>query len=72
MVKRVDNAVYMTIKSVVEGTFEGGVRELGLAENGVGYAVDQYNEALLDEEMIALVEEARAAIIAGEIDVPRE
>jgi len=72
MVKRVDNAVYMTIKSVVEGTFEGGVRELGLAENGVGYAVDQYNEALLDEEMIALVEKARAAIIAGEIDVPRE
>ena len=72
MVKRVDNAVYMTVKAVVEGTFEGGVREFGLADNGIGYAVDQYNEALLDEGMIALVEEARAAIIAGEISVPRE
>ncbi|MBD3367603.1 MAG: BMP family ABC transporter substrate-binding protein [Candidatus Eisenbacteria bacterium] len=72
MVKRVDNAVYMIVKSVVERNFEGGVREFGLEDNGIGYAVDQYNEALLTKEMITAVEEARAAIIAGEIDVPRE
>ncbi len=72
MVKRVDNAVYMTIKAVYEGTFESGVREFGLAEDGVAYAIDEYNEELITEEMIAAVEEAKAAIIAGEIAVPRE
>ena len=72
MVKRVDNAVYMTVKSVRDGKFENGVREFGLAEDGVAYAVDEYNEALITEEMIATVEEAKAAIIAGEIVVPRE
>jgi basic membrane protein A len=72
MVKRVDNAVFMIVKSVVDGTFAGGVREFGLADNGIGYAVDQYNEALLNEAVVALVEKARAAIIAGELDVPRE
>ena len=72
MVKRVDNAVYMIVKSVVEDAFEGGVREFGLAEEGVGYAVDQHNEDLLPEDVIALAEKAREEIIAGEIDVPRE
>lgn len=72
MVKRVDNAVYMIIEAAVVGEFEGGLRDFGLAEDGVGYAVDEYNEDLLTEEMVEAVEEARARIIAGEITVPRE
>ncbi len=72
MVKRVDNAVYMAIKEAHEGTFVGGVQELGLAEDGVGYAVDQYNENLITDDMIRAAEEAKAAIIAGEIVVPTE
>lgn len=72
MVKRVDNAVYMTIKAVRDGAFESGVREFGLAEDGVAYAIDEHNQHLITEEMIAAVEEAKAAIIAGEIVVPRE
>jgi len=68
----VDNAVFMTIKSVVDGQFQGGLREFGLAEDGVGYAVDEYNEALLTQEMLEKVEEARQAIIAGTVSVPRE
>jgi len=70
MVKRVDNAVYVAIQEAFEGTFSGGVQELGLAEDGVGYALDQYNEDLITEEMAQKVEEARAAIIAGDIEVP--
>jgi basic membrane protein A len=70
MVKRVDNAVYMTIESAVEGAFQGGLREFGLAEDGVGYAVDDYNRDLLTDEMIETVEAARAAIVAGSIVVP--
>ncbi len=71
MVKRVDNAVYMTIKAAYEGTFQGGIREFGLAEDGVGYAIDQYNENLITDEMIAAVEDAREQIIIGEIVVPK-
>jgi len=72
MVKRVDNAVYMTIEATIAGDFQGGLMEFGLAEDGVGYAVDRHNEDLLSEEMVAAVEEAREKIIAGEISVPRE
>ena len=71
MVKRVDNAVYATIKTAYEGSFSGGLKELGLAEDGVGYAVDEYNQSLITEEMTARVEEARAKIISGEIVVPK-
>ncbi|MBD3347623.1 MAG: BMP family ABC transporter substrate-binding protein [Candidatus Eisenbacteria bacterium] len=70
MVKRVDNAVYKAIRDALEGTFEGGIEELGLAENGVGYALDKHNEDLITEEMTKAVEDVRAAIIAGEIEVP--
>ncbi len=34
--KRVDNAAYMAIEAVVNGTFTAGVTSLGLAEGGVG------------------------------------
>jgi basic membrane protein A len=71
MIKRVDNAVYMTVKSALDGTFKGGLREFGLAEDGVGYAVDEYNESLISDEMRAAVEEAKAAIVAGSIVVPK-
>lgn len=70
MVKRVDVAVYDTIKSVVDGTFQGGVKDLGLAEEGVGYALDEYNQALIPEEVKARPEELKQAIINGEIQVP--
>jgi basic membrane protein A len=72
MVKRVDNAVLMTVRSVVEGNFHGGLREFGLADDGVGYAVDEYNEDLLTDEMLAFVEDARQAIIEGTVSVPKE
>lgn len=72
MVKRVDNAVYATVQSVVEGTFEGGLREFGLAEDGVGYAVDKYNQDLLTDDIVAAVEDARRAIVDGTLSVPTE
>lgn len=71
MIKRVDNAVYMAIQSVIEGAFKGSLREFGLAEDGVGYAVDEYNEALISDDVRTKVEEAKAAIIAGTIVVPK-
>jgi basic membrane protein A len=62
----------MTVKSAVEGTYQGGLTEFGLAEDGVGFAVDQYNESLITEEMLETVERARTEIVEGRIDVPTE
>ena len=69
MLKRVDNAVYDVFKSGDEGTFEPGVKVLDLGAEGVGYAVDENNEALITDEMRAAVDEARQQIIDGEIEV---
>lgn len=69
MLKRVDNAAYDTFKSAADGTWEPGVKVLGLAEDGVGYAVDEYNEKLLTDDMKSAVEEAKAEIVSGELVV---
>ena len=69
MLKRVDVAVYNAFKDGMDGNFETGVQVLGLAENGVGYAVDENNQDLLTDEMVAELEEAKAKIVSGEIEV---
>ncbi|MBZ4022575.1 BMP family ABC transporter substrate-binding protein [Rhodobacter sp. TJ_12] len=67
MVKRVDLSVY---EAFMEGTdLETGVIVSGLADNGVGYALDEYNADLVTDEMKAAVDEAAAKIVAGEIVV---
>ena len=45
MVKRVDLAVYEAFKTARDGTWKAGVRNLGLAEAGVGWALDQHNRS---------------------------
>jgi basic membrane protein A len=69
MVKRVDVAVYDAFMDARNGEFEAGVNNLGLAEDGVGYALDEHNAELVTDEMKAAVEEAKADIISGEIQV---
>ncbi|MBF9029079.1 BMP family ABC transporter substrate-binding protein [Rhodobacterales bacterium HKCCE3408] len=66
MLKRVDVAVY---ESFSADSIEPGIQVWGLAENAVGYAVDENNEALITDEMAAAVDAAREQIIAGEIEV---
>tara|TARA_R110002110_G_scaffold54129_18_gene155619 strand:+ start:3866 stop:4861 length:996 start_codon:yes stop_codon:yes gene_type:complete len=69
MLKRVDVAAYETFKSAMDGTFEPGFKVLGLADNGVGWALDEHNEKLITPDMKAAVEKASAAIIAGDLKV---
>ena len=69
MLKRVDVAVYNAMKDAMDGAFTPGLQVLGLAEEGVGFAVDENNEALITDEMMAAVEAAKAQIISGEIEV---
>ncbi len=68
MMKRVDNATYEVFKAGVDG-FEPGINVMNLAAEGVGYALDENNEALITDEMKAAVEGAMAKIISGEITV---
>lgn len=68
MLKRVDVAVYNAMKAGTD-LETGKVVTLGLAEDGVGVAIDENNEALITDEMKAAVDEARQKIIDGEIEV---
>jgi basic membrane protein A and related proteins len=69
MLKRVDVAVYNAFKDAMEGTLKTGTQNLGLAEEGVGYAIDDNNRALITPEMEAKLEDAKAKIISGELEV---
>jgi basic membrane protein A len=69
MIKRVDLAVYETFKTAKEGGWKAGVRSLGVAEGGVGYAIDQYNRSLISADMEKRLQKARADIVAGKIKV---
>ncbi|WP_377508635.1 BMP family protein [Octadecabacter sp. R77987] len=67
MLKRVDNAVYDAL--IAGEDLEGGFNVMDLSNGGVGYALDEFNEALISEEMKAALDAASAAIIAGEVSV---
>jgi basic membrane protein A len=69
MVKRVDNAVYDAFASAQEGTWEAGVKNLGLAEDGVGYALDEHNRDVVSAEMEQQLEAARKEIVERQIEV---
>lgn len=70
MTKRVDNAVFALIKDVKDNKFKGGSRIFGLKDGGVGYAVDQYNKALISSSDVAKLEAVKARIIKGQVKVP--
>lgn len=67
MLKRVDVAVYDAMKAGAD--VETGVFVLGLAEEGVGYALDENNAELVSDEMKMSIDEARQSIIDGKIEV---
>ena len=69
MLKRVDLAVYNAFKASQDGTWKPGVSSLGLAEDGVGWALDDNNKALISADMKTKVDQARQDIISGKIKV---
>lgn len=70
MLKRVDLAVHNAIQEVVEKRFKASSSRMGLKDKGVDYALDQYNEKLLDKELLKKVDALKADIIGGKIKVP--
>jgi basic membrane protein A len=67
--KHVDEAVFRTIKSVVDGDFEGGKSLVfGLKEDGVG--LGKISSKVPERDRLAL-QDVQKRIRAGEIDIPR-
>ena len=67
MLKRVDNAVY---QAMIDGAgLTPGVNVMGIANEGVGYAMDENNAAEVSAEMQAAVDAAAAEIAAGTLSV---
>jgi basic membrane protein A len=71
MVKRVDNAVLQSGEDFINngGKLDGGYRSFGLKEDGVGYAVNNFNKAEL-APVLKKVDQLKADIIDGKIQVP--
>ncbi|MEN8892698.1 MAG: BMP family ABC transporter substrate-binding protein, partial [Planktotalea arctica] len=67
MMKRVDNAVYQAMTDGVD--METGFNVMGIANGGVGYAMDEHNAALVSADMQAAVDEASANIASGALTV---
>ena len=70
MMKRVDVAVFETIKEAKEGHFKGEVAHYGLKSKGIDYALDSSNEKILTAGMRSRMDELKSKIISGEIKVP--
>jgi basic membrane protein A len=69
MLKRVDVAIYDAFKDANDGKWTNGVKVLGLAEGGIGWALDSYNEKLITPAMKEAADKAVADIIAGKIKI---
>ncbi len=69
MVKRVDVAVYDAFMDVKNDQWTTGFSVLGLAQDGVAWALDDNNASLITPEMKAAVEAAAAKIVSGEVVV---
>ncbi len=69
MLKRVDLAVYQAFLDAKNDNWSSGIQVLGVAEDGVGYSIDEHNRSLITAEMEARIEKARQDIISGAITV---
>ncbi len=79
MIKRMDITTFKSIEMVVNGTYEGGFYELGMADGAAGLSWDEGSTTFRDngpEDMVAqlddieaLVEEYRTKILDGEYAV---
>jgi len=67
--KHVDTATIDLFTDDKAGKFKSGIRVLGLAEGGVGWAQDKYNKSLITPAMMKAVSAAEADIKSGKLQV---
>ncbi|QGP93121.1 Membrane lipoprotein TmpC [Neomoorella glycerini] len=69
VLKRIDNAVFEIAQKVKDGTFKGGIYELGLKEGGMGLPETTKEKAT--PEAMAVVEKLKKMILDGQLQVPK-
>jgi basic membrane protein A len=67
--KKVDVATYTAIKGVVDGKFQGGALTFNIANDGAGYAVDNFQ---LPADIQTEVDSVKAKIKAGTLTPPAD
>ena len=70
MIKRVDVAVFQTIKDLLDGEFTSGQAVYDLSVNGVGISDLTHTRDIIGEEKLAMLEEVSQNIIQGTVKVP--
>ncbi len=65
--KRVDVAVYDSVKALMDGSLQGGEKVYDLSVEGVDIAP---TTTLLSDDVISAVQDVKAKIISGEVAVP--
>ena len=69
VLKNLDNSVYDTVVSVIDGTFQGGLYVGTLANDGVGLAEYHEWDDDIPQELKDRIEELRQGIIDGDVSV---
>jgi basic membrane protein A and related proteins len=69
MVNRLDVATYDAFDDAKKGSWKAGVRVMGLADNGVDWALDDNNSRLITSEMKAKIDQVRPQIVSGKLKV---
>ncbi|RKX38025.1 MAG: BMP family ABC transporter substrate-binding protein [Thermotogae bacterium] len=68
--KGISAAAYYGVMWAWEGTFEGGLKVLGLKEDGAGVSPMKYTKGMIPNKVIAELEYIRGLIEKGEIVIP--
>jgi basic membrane protein A and related proteins len=71
MMKRVDNAVFAVCDEASKGSLQGGVREFGVKEEGVGLSPLKYTKSEIPAELLAKVDRLREEIASGTLKPPK-
>ena len=72
MLKKVDRAVFTIIKEMKEKGFTAGQKDFNLANNGVGITDLKYTKDQISEDKLKKLDQIKADIISGKIDVIAE
>ena len=70
MLKRVDVAVFDTIRDTQNGKFSAGTVNFGVKDKGVDYATDEHNSKLITPDLATKLDDIKTQITAGKIKVP--
>lgn len=70
MLKKVDVAVFETIRSVKTAQFQSGVNRFGLKDGGIDWALDEYNKKLWSAAEIEKLNQVKKSIVTGKVSVP--